>query len=201
MKRFLSLIAIQIFFLNAILSANSSAKWTKTELILDNGIVQQIIKLPSGSGNLITTFYKPVDGEFKYFQSENTDFQFEIDGTIHSGKGNWDLGGVTSITDPLQGNGAAVTMVSADRKVEVTLKYLLYLNLPLIRKSLVVKNLTEEEINLESIDVEKFNVTGYGTTTFSWIYSNYGRRKSIGPHEGNLQDALLIVLRIEWLTS
>ncbi len=198
MKRFLSLIVIQILFLNSVLSTNSFAKWTKTELTLDNGIVQRIIKLPAENGNLITTTYKPVEGEFRYFQPENTDFQFEINGAVYSGKTEWNIKEVKSITDSLEGDGAAVTLISSDKKTELILKYLMYPNLPVIRKSLIVKNLTNAEISLESVDVEKFNVTGYGSTTFSWIYSDYGRRKSIGPYEGNLQDALVVVHNMNW---
>jgi alpha-galactosidase len=91
-----------------------------------------------------------------------------------------------------------VTLESADKKIELTLKFLMYPNLPVIRKSLVVKNLAGTEVPLESVDVEKFNVSGYYATTFSWIYSNYGRRKSIGPYEGNMQDALVIVHNMNW---
>jgi alpha-galactosidase len=198
MKKFFLLIAFHILFLNTVFSANSFAKWTKSELILDNGIVQRIIKLPAKNGNLNTTLYKPVNGEFRYFLPENTDFQFEVNGTIYSGKSNWSLTDVKAITDSRQGDGAAVTLQSEDKKIEVTLKFLLYPDLPVVRKSLVVKNLGSAEISLESVDVEKFNVINYWPSTFSWIYSDYGRRKSIGPYEGNMQDALVIVHNMNW---
>jgi alpha-galactosidase len=174
------------------------AKWTKTELILNNGIVQRVIKLPSDEGQFLTTSYKPVTGEFQYFNATNTDFQFEVNGIDYSGRGNWSLVNVQSITDQLQGDGAAVTLLSSDKKIELTLKFLLYPNLPVIRKSLAVKNLGNTDVSLESVDVEKFDVSSYYATTFSWIYSDYGRRKSIGPYEGTMQDALVIVHNMDW---
>lgn len=174
------------------------ARWTKTELTLNNGIVQRIISLPSPEGNFLTIAYKPVVGEFKYFQPSNTDFQFEVNGISYSGKSDWSLVDVKSISDSREGDGVAVTLQSKDKKIEVTLKFLLYPNLPVVRKSLVVKNLVSSDVFLESVDVEKFNVTGYEATTFSWIYSDYGRRKSIGPYEGNMQDALVIVHNPDW---
>lgn len=174
------------------------ARWTKTELTLNNGIVQRIISLPSPEGNFLTTSYKPVVGGFKYFQPSNTDFQFEANGVSYSGKSDWSLVDVKSISDSREGDGAAVTLQSKDKKIEVTLKFLLYPNMPVVRKSLVVKNLASSDVFLESVDVEKFNVTGYEATTFSWIYSDYGRRKSIGPYEGNMQDALVIVHNPDW---
>ncbi len=174
------------------------ARWTTTELILNNGIVQRVIQLPSPEGHFLTTSYKPVIGEFKYFLPSNTDFQFEVNGTTYSGKDEWRLVEVKSLTDIHEGDGAAVILVSRDKKIELILKFLLYPNLPVVRKSLVVKNLGNSSVSLESVDVEKFNVTGYYATTFSWIYSDYGRRKSIGPYEGNMQDALVIVHNMDW---
>lgn len=190
-----------ILFLNILYHSVASAQyaiWTKTELTLNNGLVQRIIQLPSPDGNFLTTYYKPEIGEFKYFLPSNTDFQFEVDGTTYSGKSKWHLVEVKPITDNHEGDGAAVTLLSSDQKIELTIKFLLYPNLPVIRKSLVVKNLGNSSVSLESVDVEKFNVTGYFATTFSWIYSDYGRRKSIGPYDGNMQDALVIIHNMDW---
>lgn len=150
------------------------ASWTKYELILNNGVVKKIIKLPSPTGNFLTTSYQPVVGEFKYFEPQNTDFQFGVNGLPYSGQNNWSLIEIKSITDTLDGDGASVTLLSLDKKIQVILKFLLYPNLPVIRKNLVIKNLANEEISLESIDVEKFNINHYFAPTFSWIYSDYG---------------------------
>ena len=89
-------------------------------------------------------------------------------------------------------------LLSQDKKVELTLKFILYPNSPAIRKSLIVKNLTNEIVKLESVDVEKFEVVGYSPVTFSWIYTDYGRRRHIGPYEGGRQDALIIVHDMNW---
>ncbi len=192
-------VSFSLIFLASQLTISAQfAKWTNTELRLNNGIVERLINLPSLNGNFLTSSYKPVIGEFKYFQSANTDFQFEIDGISYSGKSDWQLIDVKSITDSYKGNGAAVILRSADKKIEAIIKFLLYPNLPVIRKSLVIKNLSNEDVSLESIDVEKFNVTGYFATTFSWIISDYGRRRSIGPFEGGMQDALVIVHNMDW---
>ena len=169
------------------------AKWTKTELTLNNGIVRRSIKLPSPVGNFLTTFYKPINGSFNSLSEVCTDFQFEVDDTIYSGRGQWEFVKIRSITDKNEGNGAAVTLSSHDKKIELTLKFLMYPNSPAIRKSLVVKNLTDKNIRLESVDVEKFEVPGYYPVTFSWIFHDYGRRRYIGPYDGGKQDALIIV--------
>jgi len=197
MKRLLNVLFLCILTSDLALCA-TYATWTKTVLTLNNGIVQRIIQLPDEGGHFLTTSYKPVVGEFNYFLPVNTDFQFEVNGICYSGKGDWSLIAVKSITDSREGSGASVTLKSKDAKIEVTVRFLLYPALPVIRKSLVVKNLSNKEVPLESVDVELFNVNGYEATTFSWIYSDYGRRKSIGPYQGNMQDALVIVHNMDW---
>lgn len=192
MKKKYALIGLILFFMTDFLKAQPYAMWTKNELSLDNGVVKRIIKLPSESESFLTITYKPVSGEFNYFNPTNADFQFEVNGVAYSGKSKWSLVDVQSITDSLQGDGAAVTLLSSDKMIELTLKFFLYPKLPVIRKSLVIKNISKAEITLESVDVEKFNITGHAAA-FSWIYSDYGRRKSIGPYEGDMQDALVIV--------
>lgn len=169
------------------------AQWTENELTLDNGVVRRVIQLPAVDGRFLTKSYKPVSGEFHYFPGANPDFQFEIDGVVYSGNSAWSQLDIMRISDNLQGEGAAVVLLSADKKVELTVRFLMYPHLPVIRKNLVFKNLTTSEVALESVDTERFGTINYHPSTFSWIYSDYGRRKSIGPYEGNLQDALVIV--------
>lgn len=194
-----TLFILLINFLTVGLSqAGPFATWSKTELTLNNGIVRRTIKLPSGEANYITTLYKPVNGDFNYFLQPNTDFQFEVNDIAYSGKSNWSLTDIQPISDSKEGNGAAVKLISQDKKIELTLKYLLYPNSPAIRKSLIVKNLTDQTAKLESVDVEKFEVVGYYPVTFSWIYHDYGRRRYIGPYEGGKQDALIIVHNMNW---
>ena len=174
------------------------AKWNSTELTLTNGIVQRIIQLPASAGNLLTTAYKPVEGQFDYFEKTSPDFEFEVNNKTYTGSDNWQLLHVQKTTDSNAGNGAAITLVSSDKQVELTLTYLLYPKLPVIRKHLTVKNLTKETVALESVDIEKFSVVQYYASTFSWIFSDYGRRRSLGAYEGNKQDALIMLHNPEW---
>ncbi|WP_052087742.1 glycoside hydrolase family 36 protein [Paenibacillus wynnii] len=174
------------------------ASWSNDKLILDNGIVRRVISLPSPQGKFVTTSYQPVKGEFQFFLGSNTDFQFEVSGVVYSGDNDWTFLEITSIQDDFEGDGAAVSLISSDQKLQITLKFLMYPHLPVIRKSLVVKNRSNDDITLESVDVEKFNTIDYFPSTFSWIYSDYGRRKCIGPYEGNRQDSLIVVHNPDW---
>ncbi|MCW3118137.1 MAG: galA3 [Chitinophagaceae bacterium] len=188
------------FFLttSSLITAQPYASWTNNELKLNNGIVERTIQLPAGKGHFVTSLYKPVQGDFNYFKSVNSDFQFEINHAIYSGKGNWVFKSIAKHTDSKQGDGAAVTLLSEDKKIELTIQFLLYPGLPVIRKNLMIKNLSQQTIMVESVDVEKFEVTDFSPTTYSWICHDYGRRRSIGPYDGNMQDALLTVHNSDW---
>jgi len=172
---------------------NPFAKWTKTELILCNSIVRRTIKLPTEGGRFLTLSYHPVNGDFDSISDSCTDFQFEVNDVIYSGRSVWKLINIQVITDDNEGSGAAVKLLSQDKTIELTIRFLMYPNSPAVRKSLVVKNLTNKVVKLESVDIEKFEVPGYIPVTFSWIYHDYGRRRYIGPYEGSKQDALIIV--------
>ncbi|WP_159475092.1 glycoside hydrolase family 36 protein [Dyadobacter sp. 3J3] len=174
------------------------AMWNDKELILTNGAVRRVISLPGKLGNISTASYKPVAGDFNYFAEASPEFQFEINNKTYSGAGNWKLERIEKITDTYAGRGAAVILLSEDKQLEVTVRYLLYPKLAVVRKNLVIKNLSAVSLQLESVDVEKFKMTNYLATTFSWICHDYGRRRSIGPYDGNMQDALVIVHNSVW---
>jgi alpha-galactosidase len=179
-------------------SAQPYASWTKTQLTLNNGVVERVIQLPSGKGNFLTSTYKPLQGPFNYFDTTITDFQFEANDVVYSGKGEWSLTAIERCKDDNGGDGSAVSLLSSDGKIGLTVEFLLYPGLPVIRKKLVIKNLSPQVIKLESIDVEKFDISTYGAPTFSWVCHDYGRRWSIGPYDGSMQDALVIVHNSDW---
>ncbi len=194
-----TLLCFNIFLFTAAAAiAQPYASWTASELKLNNGLVERIVKLPGTKGSLSTTSYKPIQGDFKYFTKNSTDFQFEVNGKSYNGKSNWALKNISPISDARQGSGAAVTLISEDGSIELSIRYLLYPNLPVIRKNLVIRNLTRQTQVIESVDIEKFEVDNYWPTTFSWICHDYGRRRSIGPYDGNAQDALVIVHNSDW---
>ncbi|MEO8413271.1 MAG: alpha-galactosidase [Ginsengibacter sp.] len=196
MKQICLLIILQ--FVIFYVSGQPFATWTKTELTLNNGVVERNIQLPGEKGNFITTLYKPTVGEFLYFTNTNTDFQFEVNGSMYSGKSGWLLQSIERKVDATGGDGVAVTLLSQDKKIALTVQFFMYPGLPVIRKNLFIKNLSPQTITLESVDVEKFEVTGYWATTYSWICHDYGRRRSIGPYDGNMQDALVTVHNSDW---
>ncbi|MFT3934447.1 MAG: alpha-galactosidase [Chitinophagaceae bacterium] len=198
LKRTIVCLSFIFLLVNEALSQQKFASWTDTSLKLDNGIVQRVIELPGGHGNFLTKTYTPASGGFHYFSPVSSDFQFEINGKIYQGTSKWKQLGIETVNDSNGGSGAAVSLLSDDGYVRLTIKYLLYPGLPVIRKSLIVKNYTKEPFMLESADVEKLSVTSFNPNCYSWVFSDYGRRRSLGAYEGNKQDALVMVFNPEW---
>ena len=58
MKKVICSFITILLTIEIVYAVTPSAKWTKTELMLNNGIVQRTIKLPSPEGNFITSSYK-----------------------------------------------------------------------------------------------------------------------------------------------
>lgn len=187
----IAFIMLQPVLLKAVI--NPFAKWNKEELLLCNSVVRRVIKLPAPVGRLITTSFHPVGSDFSYFTDSCSDFRFSINGKTYSGYDTWKLMGIRVITDELQGSGATVTLRDPLGRFEVALNYMMYNRSPAIRKSISVKNLGTMPLKFESVDIEHFEVPAYYPVTFSWIYTDFGRRKHIGPFEGGRNDALVIV--------
>src|SRR5689334_12374119 len=106
MRYLLQLLLGLFLFISIKVQAQSFASWTDSVLTLNNGLVERTIQLPLvKNGHFVTSVYKPTEGDFNYFQPVSTDFQFEIDRTIYSGKGKWVLKNIAHFTDAKQGNG------------------------------------------------------------------------------------------------
>ena len=196
MKRKLKLLLLAVLIAHNAYPA-TFAHWNQRELTLNNGVVERIIRLPSPEGHCLTTSYHPVPGTNVFFQPVSSDFQFELNGASYSGEGDWSLLGVESLSDAHEGDGAKVSLLSKDKLTEVTLKFLLYPDQPVIRKSLVVKNLGKEVVALESVDIERLNPLNWAHV-HCWVNGDYGRRSALGPYDGTRQDSLVIVHNHDW---
>lgn len=166
---------------------------TDSSLSVSNGLIYRSFRLPKSPGPFYTTEYRPSNGTYKYFNNSSKEFSFLLRGKEYSGHSTWQLNSVSPSTFPRSGSGVSIILQSTDHKVEVVLDYILYPQLPLIRKRISVRNLSAEEVSLEAVDVERFSVNDYYPLTFSWIMSDYGRRKHLAPYKGSRQDALVIV--------
>src|SRR6056297_1425065 len=103
---------------------------------------------------------------------------------------------IRAIEDTTGGNGMRIILRQSGNnpKIKVELNYMLYPDLPLIRKWIEVQNISSEDINLEAITMEALN------TNLSHVHSvvrhNYARMKHLGRFVGDWYDPVVVVHHI-----
>ncbi|MBK6285296.1 MAG: alpha-galactosidase [Draconibacterium sp.] len=115
-----------------------------------------------------------------------------MNGKKVTGKSGWQFVNAKSNTDGDVETNQIVLLGNTElnKNLEITITYISYKNLPLIRKKIDLKNVGSEEIEIESPDIESLNVP-WGNT-HNVVYQNYGRYKTIGPYIGDCNDPLII---------
>ena len=197
-KFVLSIIALSI----AMLHAEDCRAFVKTEgtptmvrrnadsLILDNGTVKRTISF-SPAGEVSSVSYRMSGTEF--IAPRSLEFSIVINDQLYTGLSGWKVAGVEKTEDSTGGSGAFIRLqpLNSASAFEIKLNYLLYPNLPVVRKQLTVINLGNEPLKVEEIDVEALCLSF--SPTYSWIYRQYARYRHLGPYVGDWNDPLLIV--------
>jgi alpha-galactosidase len=180
-----------LLFLPLFLSAQDFASWQKNSLLLDNGVVSREIVVENGA---IHTKNLKIKGNDLNFDSERSkEFSMEINGKLCNGESGWNLISFNPAIDSRQGKGAIVKLEGTKdfSGIEVDITYLLYPNLPVIRKQISILNNSGKEIVIESLDIEKL-ILG-----FSYIeavsYANYGRQKHLSTYVGDWDDPVIAI--------
>ncbi len=194
-------IVTQIFICVVLVRAKPCATWKNNLLTLDNGVVRREVLFDSGriatksillNGNDLNFIAKPDDFSKNVGSVEN-EFSLLIDGKYYDGLSGWQFVSYAPANDSRQGQGATLKLkgINDIRSVEVSITYLLYPQLPVIRKQISVINKSSKEIKIESLDVEKLRLS------LSYIpsvaYVNYGRQKHLSTFIGNWDDPVVAV--------
>lgn len=183
---FLGLMASQVFA--------QDYSTTKNDLIvLDNGVVVRKVVYRNDSLYSSSLALKS-DNESYIYQSK--DFSFFIDDKQYSGYSGWTVLDTHIIQDSTGGNGVKIVLLEkADiPKIQVEINYLLYPDLPLIRKWIKIINIGRAEIKLESLNNEDL-ITKF-RQVHSVVYHNYARMKHLGRFIGNWHDPVVVVHQI-----
>ena len=207
LKRITLFILIALF--PVVLSAqNSFVSWDENGLLLDNGRVSRYIafeengiktislRIPAADYNLVQAGTPEprwlLDKNSKYKTSRTgadpLEFSMKLNDKQISGLSDWMVEEVEPVTQE-QGKGAVIHLTGNGLELQVA--YLLYPELPVIRKKIRIINRSGSEIKLEDLDVESLNIA-WGNT-HNLIYHNYARYKWLGPFTGNWDDPLVAV--------
>jgi alpha-galactosidase len=183
---------ITVFLFYAqLLQAQQFAKWDSNTLILNNGLVNREIAVEGGA--VFTRNLKLAKSDLSFDSKQSKEFSIEINNKQYDGTSGWELNGFVIASDNYQGKGATIKLNGTKdlAGVDLEITYLLYPNLPVIRKYITFLNNTGNEIKIESLDVEKlllgFSFVGVVT------YANYGRQKHLGTYIGDWDDPILAV--------
>ncbi len=194
-----SLLALRPGAAAAATAGGPVALWDAHLLVLDNGAARRVLALPSAARPYLTTIdFRTAQAPSRYATGvkgdqrlESEEVSFRLNGRRYGSASGWTLAGIETLEAELQGSGARVTLLSRDGLAEVALEYLMYPGLPLVRKRLAIRHRGRRRARLESLMLEHFALEDYWAPTFSWVISDYGRRKSLVPFTGTRQDALV----------
>jgi len=174
------------------------ASWDNQILTLDNGLVKRIVSLPGPGKQSIETTSIELAGSTNNFIGRSSDeFYFELDGRPLNGKSDWKLIDISKVADENEGQGALVKLTGnspENKDLEISITYLLYPGSQVIRKNLRLKNVGSSEIKIESLDIESLSSTL--DMTFTWIYNNYGRYKTMNGYTGNQYDPVVVLHQV-----
>jgi len=168
------------------------ATWNNSELTLNNGVIKRVIHFDRSGFTFNTVLLSFSESDFNYIRKDNKEFYFECDGKVISGMDEWLLKDIEEAKDENEGDGVHVHLESTQSPdLSLRITYLLYPELPVIRKKLTFINTGKKEIRLEAVDVENlkfFDVDGH-----CYTMARYGRYKMTGPMLGNWHDPAIIL--------
>lgn len=180
-----------LFLSVPLLPAQEFATWNKNSLVLNNGSVEREIGIENG---IVGTGKLRIKGTELNFNSEKSlEFSLFINGKYCDGQSGWNLLSFEAASDIRMGKGATVKLAGTKdfSGIELDITYLLYPNLPVIRKQIRILNNSGKEIMIESLDIEKL-ILGFSFVE-AVCYTNYGRQKHLSTYVGDWDDPVIAV--------
>ena len=189
-----NLIRLFIFFAaSGIIEGQQFASLSGDLLTLDNGIVKRVIQVGADNHGIVSKSYSLRKTNDEFLSTGSADFYFEADGKPLTGLDKWKLVTVNVIDGESKGSGAMVVLENTDSGLRINITYMLYPDLPVIRKKISFFNTGTQDIKLEALDIEdlQFGQTAVGIEC--WVLHDYAREKSLGQYIGNCYDPVVIV--------
>ena len=163
------------------------------KLILDNGVIKRTIQIDNDMNGIVSNSMMLSNGAGEFLSAGSDEFCFEADGRRITGRDKWKMISVEMIREETGGSGAVVILDHPAEKIRISITYILYPRLPLIRKRISFENRGINAIKLEALDVECILFRYSGTGTDCWVMNDYARQKSLGQFTGNWYDPVVVV--------
>ena len=192
-------------------------RWDRHQVVLDNGLIQRTVLIHDTLGAATVSLkLKGVDRNYiavnrpDFMEKDDQgawgqahryrkapppmEFGFCLDDQFFTGRDQWRIQRIEAASDELQGKGVRLWLTSRDPRLQdltLSITYLLYPGLPIIRKKLTFENSGIHELKIEGVDVERLNTAWSETQTV--VLANYARQRRIGPFLGNWDDPVVVV--------
>ncbi len=164
-------------------------KTEKNVIILDNGSIRREI---STEGNSFVSSVLLLNGMKENFIGDCSEFSFSLNDKTLDGRSDWKIISSSPINDSGQGKGVKIILEPENSfQIRIEVNYLLYPDLPVVRKYLCFKNTGKEDLKIENLNIEDL-VTRIGYV-HAMVYHNYARMKHIGPFIGNWDDPVVVI--------
>ena len=171
--------------------AQEAYQFDGQKLLLSNGEITRSIRVRNDSISSVGLFLKGF--EMNYLRGVSPEFQFLLNNKKLSSFSGWNTVSCEPFSDGLQGKGAVLRLRGNGpaEGMEVSVSYLMYPNLPLVRKRLSFTNKSAADMKLEAVDIENLSLNIDYVST--WVYHNYARMKHIGSYTGNWDDPVIVI--------
>jgi len=183
-----------LLFVNLSGSASEFTSWDGEKLTLDNGSIQRVLLWDQEMGSFTTKSLQPSGSDKSFTREDSKEFHFLLNDVFVTGNNQWKVISYNPVTNNTDGQGCIITLAGDEeinRKLEISITYMLYPELPLIRKKMTFRNTGTEEFNIESLDVEHLKLNW--SDTHCWTLKDYGRFRHLGPYTGDWHDAVVTV--------
>ena len=189
MKR-VSLI-ILAFFVFLFCHAQKPYSFSEGRLLISNGAISRTILCRNDSIISESLLLKGRNGN--YLAGKSFEFQFIVNDKKINGFSGWEIIDCKPVSDDFNGSGASIRLKGKRyaEGIEISVSYLTYPDLPLVRKWITFTNTSASDIKLEGVDIENlFFKLDFVST---WVYHNYARMKHLGTYTGNWDDPVIVL--------
>jgi len=132
-------------------------------------------------------------GSERSYISKSREFAFDLDGKVVDGFSGWELLETRDIEDERSGKGRSFLLQGLDslNLLQLEVSYMLYPDLPLIRKWLKFKNTGTKDLCIEGVNVE--DLQSVFSHVHTLVHHDYARMKHIGSFVGDWHDPVVVL--------
>lgn len=172
-------------------SAQENFRFDGRYLILSNKQITRTIDIRNDSISLTSLTLNGSD--LNYVGGASPEFKFLLNDRQITSLSGWSVVAVDPAKDPGKGSGAVLKLKGKGKVegLELKITYLMYSDLPLIRKYIEFTNRSGSDMKLEAVDIESLKLNFDYIS--SWVYNNYARMKQIGTFSGNWDDPVVVI--------